>query len=673
LLLDLVIPAHNEGHRIDRTLSAYRSLWPEPDTRFLVALDGCTDATAEIVRRHTSDPRVEAIEFPRLGKGGVLMEAFRHTGAELVGFVDADCATPPAEMARLVEAAGDADGAIASRHHTASVVPARHPTRELLSSGFAFAMRKLFNLPYADTQCGAKVFRREVVADAIPLLSSRDFLFDVDLLVTARKLGYRIVELPTVWIDREGSRLSPVSDSKRMAASALRLWFHHRVIPVDRRSGAHGGRARPPRRRRPEPERSIHLGTGSRPDVAMVSPYPSAGNGNGNGNGNGEGAPAEGGDAALSGVAPYASRLVHALTEAGAEVTVIAPEEPGEPVRRREGRVRLERRFRRGTRALPEAVHAAKATGAPVTHLQHELFLYGGPESVPALIPALGGFRNGQRMVVTMHHVVEPSAVDREFIRMHRLRAPVGLTRAALASVQRAIPRLAEAVIVHEPAFAPTVPGARVVPHGLEAGAATPGREEARGRLGLGPGLVALCFGFLAPYKGLETALEAAALAGDRVQLVVAGGEHPRLAGRDSYAEELRARYGRIARFTGWLPEESVPWWFAAADLALFMYPRPHASSGGLALSLSHGTPPLLSPALAHATEAPRALEAPPDPRGLARLLSALASEPGLPAPMHAATEQLTRSRSWSEVAARHLQIYEEVTSGNGAADGQLR
>lgn len=248
--IDLVIPAHNEGHRIDRTLSAYRSLWQEHDTRFVVALDGCTDATARVVRKHCADPRVEMLEFPRLGKGGVLMEAFRTSRADLVGFVDADCATPPAEMSRLVQAVGTADGAIASRHHTASVLPARRPRlRETLSAGFAFAVRKLFDLPYADTQCGAKVFRREVLEDALPLLSSRDFLFDVDLLVTARKLGYDVVELPTVWIDQEGSRLAPGGDSKRMAASALRLWLHHRVIPVDSHNGNHNGRVRTRRRR----------------------------------------------------------------------------------------------------------------------------------------------------------------------------------------------------------------------------------------------------------------------------------------------------------------------------------------------------------------------------------------------------------------------------------------
>jgi glycosyltransferase involved in cell wall biosynthesis len=232
--LDIVIPAHNEEQRIDRTLRAYRAVVNEPLARFIVALDRCTDSTADVVAAHsTVDSRVELLNFPKLGKGGVLMESFRACDAELIGFVDADCATPPAEFLRLVDAAADADGAIASRIHPAAVLPVRRPLgRRLASHAFAAMTRAMFGLPFADTQCGAKVLHRQVVQQALPLLSSRDFLFDVDLLLTAARLGYRIVEVPTVWVDQSGSHVRPVTDAKQMAASSLRLWIHHRVLPV---------------------------------------------------------------------------------------------------------------------------------------------------------------------------------------------------------------------------------------------------------------------------------------------------------------------------------------------------------------------------------------------------------------------------------------------------------
>ncbi|MGH2949920.1 MAG: glycosyltransferase, partial [Solirubrobacteraceae bacterium] len=119
--LDIVMPAHNEERRIDRTLRAYRDACPE-GVRFLVALDSCTDRTPEIVRSHAhADARVRAIEYPKLGKGGVIAETFGRSDAELVGFVDADCATPPRELLRLAHAAARVDGAIASRRHPASL------------------------------------------------------------------------------------------------------------------------------------------------------------------------------------------------------------------------------------------------------------------------------------------------------------------------------------------------------------------------------------------------------------------------------------------------------------------------------------------------------------------------------------------------------------------------
>jgi dolichol-phosphate mannosyltransferase len=233
--LDLVIPAHNEEHRIDRTLHAYRSSFTDVEVRLLVALDSCTDRTAEVVAEHRlHDDRVHTIDYPKLGKGGVIMETLRRCDGDLVGFVDADCATPPAELGRLVEASLHVDGAIASRRHPASVIPGqRHPTRRATAAGFAFAARRLFRLPFADTQCGAKVLRREVADACLPFLSARDFLFDVDLLVTARRLGFDVVEVPTVWIDRAGSRVHAGRDGLRMACSSLLLRLRHWLFPVD--------------------------------------------------------------------------------------------------------------------------------------------------------------------------------------------------------------------------------------------------------------------------------------------------------------------------------------------------------------------------------------------------------------------------------------------------------
>jgi glycosyltransferase involved in cell wall biosynthesis len=289
------------------------------------------------------------------------------------------------------------------------------------------------------------------------------------------------------------------------------------------------------------------------------------------------------------------------------------------------------------------------------------MLLYGGPASVPGLAPALAWLRlRGRGPVVTMHHVVDPSWVDSGFVRLHRGRGPVWLNRAGIASVQRLVRGLAARVVVHEPAFAEVLRGARVIQMGVET-AATVDRDRARRALDLdGAGLVALCFGFLSPYKRLEIALEAAERAGAGVLLVVAGGEHPRLAPREAYGERLRERFGG-ARFTGRVPDAAVASWFAAADVALFLYERPVSSSGPLALAMAYGTPVLLSTQLGEALGAPPEMTTPPDPEALGARLRALADGSESLEPLRAGVRRMAEGRSWDDVARRHLDVYREV------------
>jgi glycosyltransferase involved in cell wall biosynthesis len=389
------------------------------------------------------------------------------------------------------------------------------------------------------------------------------------------------------------------------------------------------------------------------PDVALISPYPAGGERHGG----------------FSGVAGYTARLAEVLGERGAEVTVIAPAEDGAKARERHGAVTVERCFEPGASALPRAAQAAHRTGAPVVHLQHETFLYGGPSSVPGLPRALRWLRRGGApTVVTMHHVVEPQSVDRAFTRLHRVRAPARVARAGLTRVQSAIRRNAGAVIVHEPGLARAVPESTVIPHGIDI--THPNIRAARERLGLQDErrLLVLCFGFLAPYKGLEAALAGARAAGDEIRLVVAGGQHPRLAASgDPYAQRLQEHWGDSADFIGYVPGASVADWFAAADVALIPYPRPFATSGPLALALGAGTPALLSVPLAACIGSSTAEAVPADADSIAARLRLLARDAGARERLAATTRELARERAWPQVADRHLELYEEVRDAGPA------
>jgi glycosyltransferase involved in cell wall biosynthesis len=396
-------------------------------------------------------------------------------------------------------------------------------------------------------------------------------------------------------------------------------------------------------------------------DVTMVAPYPGVHRG-----------------AKLpSGVAAYAERLSTALARQGVAVKVIAPEVDGEPNRSRVDGVTVERSFRRGTRALPAAAAAARRSGAPIVHVQFETFLYGGPSSVPGVAPALANLRSGGKLpVVTLHQVVDPAEVDKEFTQVHRVRVPPRVARLGLSALQRMVRQLSVATVVHGQSFEDLVPGSVVVPLGLDVADPVPpeAAKEVKRSLGLRPDrLTALCFGFLSPYKGLELALEAAAIAGDSVELVIAGGSHPRLAGRDPYADDLRRRFGDVARFVGYVPEPEVADWFAAADVLLLPYPRPFASSGPFAQALGFGTPVLCSESLARCVGAPEAMVTPTDPLGFARRLHELVSDPDQLRALATATRALAHGRSWEDVARRHILLYEEVTDAHRPASRRVR
>jgi glycosyltransferase involved in cell wall biosynthesis len=394
----------------------------------------------------------------------------------------------------------------------------------------------------------------------------------------------------------------------------------------------------------------------SPPDIVLLAPYPPGGQRH----------------AGSSGVASYTANLARALAAEGARVAVIAPEHDGEPELSKNGAITVRRCYRAGRRALPIAARAALDTGAPTVHLQHEHFLYGGLEALPGLGLALARLgRAAPRTVITLHQVVDPGVVDRAYAAMHRIGVPVPLARLGLTVLQRSLVAMVDAAVVHEAAFTQILPGTTLIPHGVEL--VQPGdRRHARAQLRLDDRLVVLCFGFLGPYKGLELALEAAELAGGEVLLVVAGGEHPRLAGRDPYAADLQRRWGSTARFTGYVPEAQVGPWHAAADVALLCYPEPHASSGALALAIAHGTPFLLSPRLADQVGAPPLATVPLDPAVIAARCKELAGDHEALAALRATCSDIGHDRTWPVVARRHLALYKEISRVHHPAGGRL-
>jgi len=211
----LLIPAYNEEDRIEPTLrdfaTSFRSSYPGP-FQIVVVLNGCKDDTLGVVNRVAKeDPELSALNFPDpIGKGGALIEGLRLAPhADLIGYVDADGATSPAAFLELVRLTAQADCVIGSRWLPGAVLHQSQPwLRRFFSRVFHSIVQVLFWMNIQDTQCPAKVMRREAVERIHSFLRIADLAFDVNLLYSLKRAGFRIMEVPTEWTDKIGSKVT---------------------------------------------------------------------------------------------------------------------------------------------------------------------------------------------------------------------------------------------------------------------------------------------------------------------------------------------------------------------------------------------------------------------------------------------------------------------------------
>jgi dolichol-phosphate mannosyltransferase len=226
----LLIPAYNEEHRIEPVLRAYARHFREHyqgKFQLVVILNGCTDNTIGVVRRVSAEyPTVSALEFhDPIGKGGALIEGLKLAPlADLIGYVDADGATPPTAFHDLLRHIDEADCVIGSRWLPGSVLHVEQTSRRQFASRvFHLIVQILFHMGIHDTQCGAKVMHRQAVENIHSDLRIADMAFDINLLYSLKREGYRILEVPTEWTDKIGSKVRLFRTSLVMFLSAFRI------------------------------------------------------------------------------------------------------------------------------------------------------------------------------------------------------------------------------------------------------------------------------------------------------------------------------------------------------------------------------------------------------------------------------------------------------------------
>lgn len=235
-MLSVVVPAYNEAARIERSLDKTLAfLSTRADAVELVVVDdGSRDRTAEVVEAFAREhPAVRLVRLPdNRGKGAAIRAGVAATRGERVLMMDADLATPIEELVAL-ERALDGGAAVATASRaigTSDVRRAQSALRVLLGRLGNLWIRAWAVPGIHDTQCGFKLFRREVVKELFSRQKLNGFAFDVEILFLAHRLSLPVCEVPVNWHNQEGSKVNLALDSMKMLRDLLKLKFIHKGL-----------------------------------------------------------------------------------------------------------------------------------------------------------------------------------------------------------------------------------------------------------------------------------------------------------------------------------------------------------------------------------------------------------------------------------------------------------
>jgi glycosyltransferase involved in cell wall biosynthesis len=226
--LSIIMPAYNEGAHIHANIQRVCETLEGLHYEIIVVDDGSSDNTFAESQRAADDgyPVHAAKQQTNSGKGASLFYGFEFASGELVAFLDSDLEIAPENLPTLIKVMREtnADVVAGVKDLQANQFP---PMRRLMSRGYRAMVAFLFGLTITDTQTGIKLFRREVLTDAIPRVSARRFAFDIELLVAASRFGYRIVEQPVEISYRRSGGLGRVNLAQlfNMTADTLAIFY----------------------------------------------------------------------------------------------------------------------------------------------------------------------------------------------------------------------------------------------------------------------------------------------------------------------------------------------------------------------------------------------------------------------------------------------------------------
>jgi dolichyl-phosphate beta-glucosyltransferase len=222
--LSIVIPAFNEARRLPATLQAVQAHVKAAGyaTEVLVVIEPSPDQTlqvAEAVRPGFPELRVIANDRHR-GKGFAVKTGMLAARGQFVFFTDADLSTPLSHLTGALQIFRDqrsVDVVVGNRQHPRShILQRQNFVREAMGKTFNKLVRFMAGLEISDTQCGFKGFRQAAAREIFGRLRTDGFSFDVEVLLLARHLHFKVVDMPVQWSNSTETKVHVLRDSVRM-------------------------------------------------------------------------------------------------------------------------------------------------------------------------------------------------------------------------------------------------------------------------------------------------------------------------------------------------------------------------------------------------------------------------------------------------------------------------
>ncbi len=233
--ISVVIPAYNEEKRIANTIieTCYTMKSFSMPYEVIVVNDGSSDRTYEEASRAAEQfDNVKVVHYTQNGgKGNAVKFGCKFVTGDYVTFLDADLDLHPRQLKNFFDYIYkyNVDIVVGSKRHPLSKV--NYPAhRKILSWLYHIGVKIMFQLPVNDTQLGLKVYRREVIQEILPKMLVKRFAYDLEVLATANRKGFKIGEAPVELNFRRKMGRIKLRDITKIAQDTIAIFYRMHIL-----------------------------------------------------------------------------------------------------------------------------------------------------------------------------------------------------------------------------------------------------------------------------------------------------------------------------------------------------------------------------------------------------------------------------------------------------------